>query len=75
MICDWADNVTTATCTDPSIGESPQGLWDTKVMPFVDLTVKGFLWYQVRKGPTKPLDSKEMPFVDLAVKGFLWYQV
>ena len=48
MICDWTDNVTTATCTDPSIGEHPQGLWDTKVMPFVDLSVKGFLWYQVR---------------------------
>ena len=47
MICDWTNNVTTATCTDPSLGESPQSLWDSKVMPFVDLTVKGFLWYQV----------------------------
>ena len=38
-----ADNVTTATCNDPSIGETPQGLLDSKVMPFVDLTVKGWL--------------------------------
>ena len=43
MICDWTDNVTTATCNDPSIGETPQGLWDSKVLPFVDLTVKGWL--------------------------------
>ena len=61
MICDWTDNVTTATCTDPSIGESPQGLWDTKVMPFVDLTVKGFLWYQVRKGPIRPIRNEHVP--------------
>jgi hypothetical protein len=44
MICDWTDNVTTATCKDPSLGESPQSLWDSKVLPFVNLTVKGFLW-------------------------------
>ena len=35
--------MTTATCNDPSIGEAPQGLWDSKVLPFVDLTVKGWL--------------------------------
>ena len=49
MICDWTDNVTTATCKEPSLGEKPQSLWDSKVLPFVNLTVKGFLWC---KSPT-----------------------
>ena len=48
MIEEWSLNSTLATCqntSDPS--PSHQMLWDKNVVPYLSMTVKGFLWYQV----------------------------
>ena len=46
MIEEWTTNTTTATCSDTSLAPHNQALWDEKVVPFLNMTVKGFLWYQ-----------------------------
>lgn len=42
----WLDNKTIATCGNASIGPSNQEWHDTRVLPYIQTTVKGFLWYQ-----------------------------
>jgi hypothetical protein len=40
-------NTTLATCKNTSlIGAGQQSLWDKNVVPYLSMTVKGFLWYQ-----------------------------
>ncbi len=47
MIEAWSTNTTTKSCKNyTDIGPAMQGLWDTDVLPYVNMTVKGFLWYQ-----------------------------
>jgi hypothetical protein len=48
MIEEWSLNTTLATCKNTShIGAGQQMLWDQKVLPYLSMTVRGFLWYQV----------------------------
>lgn len=42
----WLDNGTIATCANTSISAA-NGEWhETRVMPYIDMTVKGWVWYQ-----------------------------
>lgn len=42
----WLDNRTIATCANTSISAA-NGEWhETRVMPYIDMTVKGWVWYQ-----------------------------
>eukprot|EP00040_Diaphanoeca_grandis_P027003 m.152468 g.152468 ORF g.152468 m.152468 type:complete len:151 (+) comp30808_c0_seq2:632-1084(+) len=43
MIEEWTLNTTTTTCTDVSISAHNQMVWDEKVVPYLAMTMKGFL--------------------------------
>lgn len=42
----WLTNDSIATCANASISDSNQKWHDARVMPYVGMTLKGFLWYQ-----------------------------
>ena len=42
----WLTNETSATCEWVGLDASNQQFHDTRVLPYVDMTLKGFLWYQ-----------------------------
>eukprot|EP00756_Hemistasia_phaeocysticola_P044856 Hpha_TRINITY_DN18640_c0_g1::TRINITY_DN18640_c0_g1_i1::g.115738::m.115738/K05970/SIAE; sialate O-acetylesterase len=42
----WTSNATSAKCRDVVTGSSSQEWFDTRVMPFSRMTVKGWTWYQ-----------------------------
>jgi len=44
----WLDNGTLATCANTSISAANAEWHDSRVMPYVDMTIKGWVWYQVR---------------------------
>lgn len=46
MIEQWLDNATIATCGNVSKGPTNQMFHDQYVMPYVDMALKGFVWYQ-----------------------------
>ena len=46
VIEEWTTNSTTAGCKNASMGRGSQTLWDSKVVPYLNMTVKGWLWYQ-----------------------------
>eukprot|EP00729_Bicosta_minor_P002694 gene2694-25465_t len=46
MIEEWTTNATTAACTETNAGSHNQMLWDQKVVPYLNMTMKGFVWYQ-----------------------------
>eukprot|EP01052_Picozoa_sp_SAG31_P009135 SAG31_NODE_474_length_15176_cov_7.362340_13_plen_65_part_00 len=43
----------TTTCDHSGLSIANQEFHDSRVLPFVHMTVKGFLWYQVRTS-TRP---------------------
>jgi len=45
---DWMDDDDVATCTDamPKMMNGGTGVYDTDVVPLMDLSIKGWLWYQ-----------------------------
>ncbi len=42
----WLTNETISTCANASISAANQEWHDSRVMPYVDMTVKGWVWYQ-----------------------------
>ena len=43
----WLSNETAATCTDAGAPSSSNQKWhDSRVLPYVDTTIKGWVWYQ-----------------------------
>ena len=42
----WLDNTTIATCANASISGSNQQWHDSRVLPYIGMTVKGWVWYQ-----------------------------
>ena len=42
----WTSNATTATCADVPMSASSGSYYESRVMPFAPMTLKGFLWYQ-----------------------------
>ena len=46
MIEQWLSNETIATCTNASISAANQEWHDQRVLPYVDMTIKGWVWYQ-----------------------------
>ena len=40
-------NTTVSKCSGAKIAAHNQMLWDGNVVPFLGMTMKGFLWYQV----------------------------
>lgn len=46
MIEQWLDNETIATCHNASLGADNQKWHDERVLPYVDMTIKGWIWYQ-----------------------------
>ena len=46
MIEEWSTNATLGTCKNYSRMSADQTLWDKNVVPYLNMTVKGFLWYQ-----------------------------
>ena len=46
MIEEWVPNSTTAGCKNVSIASHNELLYDSKVVPYLEMTMKGFLWYQ-----------------------------
>ena len=46
MIEEWVTNATTDGCRNASRGAHDQTLYDANVVPYLDMTVKGWLWYQ-----------------------------
>ena len=47
MIEEWMPNTTVSKCSGAKIAAHNQMLWDGNVVPFLGMTMKGFLWYQV----------------------------
>lgn len=47
MIEEWVPNTTIDNCKNVSIAGHNQMLYDEKVLPYLEMTVKGWLWYQV----------------------------
>lgn len=48
MIEEWLLNDTIASCKNLSLATHNQMLYDQKVRPYLSMTLKGWLWYQVR---------------------------
>ena len=46
MIEEWLPNSTSAQCTGRSVAAHDETLWTQNVVPFLPMTVKGWLWYQ-----------------------------
>jgi len=46
MIEQWSTNETTKQCTGTSLKESSGTLYNGMVCPFINMTIKGWLWYQ-----------------------------
>ena len=46
MIEEWLPNSTSAECTGRSVAAHDETLWTQNVVPFLPMTVKGFLWYR-----------------------------
>lgn len=46
MIEEWVPNRTSAQCDAAWGAPHNQKLWDQNVVPYLDMTVKGWLWYQ-----------------------------
>ncbi|CAK9076056.1 Sialate O-acetylesterase (H-Lse) (Sialic acid-specific 9-O-acetylesterase) [Durusdinium trenchii] len=46
MIEAWLDNKTIATCKNASISAGNQKYHDERVMPYSNMTLKGWIWYQ-----------------------------
>jgi len=46
MIEQWTDNVTSASCVNTSMKDSSGTLFNGMVAPFLNMSVKGWLWYQ-----------------------------
>merc|ERR1719221_2530684 len=46
MIQEWLTNDTIATCKNVSIASHNEMLYDQKVRPYLQMAVKGWLWYQ-----------------------------
>eukprot|EP01045_Picozoa_sp_COSAG04_P000964 COSAG04_NODE_28_length_36566_cov_70.886665_22_plen_68_part_00 len=44
MIEEWLPNATNAHCSGANIVAHNQMLWDENVLPFLDMTVWGWLW-------------------------------
>ena len=44
MIEEWVPNATTAECADADAAPHNQQLWDQNVVPFLPMTLKGWLW-------------------------------
>lgn len=44
----WLSNATTATCDRAAASASNQQWHDQRVLPYADMTLKGWVWYQVR---------------------------
>lgn len=42
----WLDNATIAECANASIGVSNAEFHATRVLPYTDMTLKGWVWYQ-----------------------------
>ena len=40
----WLTNETISTCANASISAANQEWHDSRVMPYVDMTVKGWVW-------------------------------
>jgi hypothetical protein len=47
MIEEWMTNSTTSQCTNHTSAANNQMLWDSNVVPYLDMTVKGWLYHQV----------------------------
>jgi hypothetical protein len=47
MLEEWVPNATTARCKGASVGANNQKLWDENVLPYLPMTMKGWIWYQV----------------------------
>ena len=44
MIEEWLTNETIATCSNLSLAQHNQMLYDQNVRPYLSMTVKGWLW-------------------------------
>ena len=44
MIEEWLPNATNAQCSGANIVAHNQMLWDENVLPFLDMTIWGWLW-------------------------------
>ena len=46
MIEEWLPNSTSAQCTGGSVAAHDETLWTQNVVPFLPMTLKGWLWYR-----------------------------
>ena len=46
MIEEWLPNATLTECKNLSIASHNEMLYDQKVLPYLKMTIKGWLWYQ-----------------------------
>ena len=42
----WLDNTTISTCRNATLSPTNQEWHDTRIVPYVDMTIKGWVWYQ-----------------------------
>ena len=47
MIEEWVTDEVAATCSYANHAQHNEDLYDNAVRPYLDMTVKGFVWYQV----------------------------
>ena len=47
MIEQWLPNATLDKCKSAHRGSDDEEWWTTRILPFTDMTIKGWTWYQV----------------------------
>lgn len=66
MIEEWVTDDVAAECTLADHAEHNELLWDTNVKPYLDMTVKGWVWYQVWSALyPNPHFSSSLPLVPI----------
>eukprot|EP00038_Savillea_parva_P007103 m.167831 g.167831 ORF g.167831 m.167831 type:complete len:674 (-) comp12884_c0_seq1:903-2924(-) len=57
MIEQWLPNSTLAQCKSASMTSANAEWWTTRILPFVDMTIKGWLWYQGENNMHEPFGA------------------
>ena len=55
----WMQNSTIATCSNVTLDPSNQEWWDARVLPYSQMTLKGWVWYQGENNMYAPFGNSE----------------
>lgn len=61
MIEEWLPNATLDLCKNLSRSTSNEILYDSKVLPYLHMSIKGWLWYQGAPSPLLHLPFNVLP--------------